>query len=55
MKSKNVYTSENLWKTHLIALLFETSWDSVKSLKQPNEAYNEFLEIFTKLYEDIFR
>ena len=34
--------------------LFETSWDSVKNLKQPNEAYNKFLEIFTKLYEKYF-
>ena len=34
--------------------LFETSWDSVKILKQPNEAYNKFLEIFTKLYEEYF-
>ena len=34
--------------------LFETSWDSVKNLKQPNEAYNKFLEIFTELYEEYF-
>ena len=34
--------------------LFETFWDSVKNLKQPNEAYNKFLEIFTKLYEEYF-
>ena len=33
--------------------LFETSWDSVKNLKQPNEAYNN-LEIFTELYEEYF-
>ena len=34
--------------------LFETSWDSVKILKQPNEAYNKFLETFTELYEKYF-
>ena len=34
--------------------LFETSWDSVKNLKQPNEAYNKFREIFTELYEEYF-
>ena len=34
--------------------LFETSWDSVKNLKEPNEAYNSFLEIFTELYEEYF-
>ena len=34
--------------------LFETSWDSVKNLKQPNEAYNKFLEIFTELYQEHF-
>ena len=32
--------------------LFETSWDSAKNLKQPNEAYNKFFEIFTELYEE---
>ena len=36
-------------------VLFETSWDSVKNLKQPNEAYNKFLKIFTELYEKYFR
>ena len=34
--------------------LFETSWDSVKNLKQTNEAYNKLLEIFNELYEDYF-
>ena len=34
--------------------LFETSWDSVKNLKQPNEAYSKFVEIFTELYEGYF-
>ena len=34
--------------------LFETSWDSAQNLKQPNEAYNKFLEIFTKLYQEYF-
>ena len=34
--------------------LFETSWDSVKNLEQPNEAYNNFIEIFTELYEEYF-
>ena len=34
--------------------LFETSWDSVKNLKQPNKAYNKFIEIFTELYEEYF-
>ena len=34
--------------------LFETSWNSVKNLKQPNEAYNKYLEIFTKLYSKYF-
>ena len=34
--------------------LFEISWDSVKNLKQPNEAYNKFLVIFTELYEKYF-
>ena len=33
---------------------FEKSWNSVKNLKQPNEAYNKFLEIFTKLYDKYF-
>ena len=32
--------------------LFETSWDSAKNLKQANEVYNKFLEIFTELYEE---
>ena len=27
--------------------LFETSWNGVKSLKQPNEACNKSLELFT--------
>ena len=31
---------------------FETSWDSAKNLKQANEVYNKFLEIFTELYEE---
>ena len=31
--------------------LFETSWDSVKNFKPPNEAYNKFLEIFIEHYE----
>ena len=34
--------------------LFETSWDSVKNLKQPSKAYNKFIEIFTELYEEYF-
>ena len=34
--------------------LFETSWDSVKNLKEPNEPYNKFLEIFIELYEEYF-
>ena len=34
--------------------LFETSWDSVKNFKQPNGAYNKFLEILTELYEKYF-
>ena len=34
--------------------LFETSSDSVKSLNQPNEAYNKFLEIFTELFREYF-
>ena len=34
--------------------LFETSWDSVKNLKQPNKAYNKFIKIFTELYEEYF-
>ena len=34
--------------------LFETSWDNVKNLKQPIEAYNEFLEIFAELFEEYF-
>ena len=34
--------------------LFETSWDSCQNLKQPNEAYNKFLEIFTKLCQEYF-
>ena len=34
--------------------LFETSWDSVKNLKEPNEAYKNFLENFTELYEEYF-
>ena len=41
-------------KTHCFKqALFET-WDSVKNLKQPNEAYNKFLDIFTKLYDKYF-
>ena len=35
-------------------VLFEKSWVSVKNFKQPNKAYNKFLEIFTKLYEKYF-
>ena len=54
MTLKNVYTSEILMKTHCFKqALFET-WDSVKNLKQPNEAYNKFLDIFTKLYDKYF-
>ena len=34
--------------------LFETSWDSLKNLKQPNEAYNKFVDIFTEFYEEYF-
>ena len=34
--------------------LFKTSSDSVKSLNQPNEAYNKFLEIFTELFGEYF-
>ena len=34
--------------------LFQTSWDSVENLKEPNEAYNNFLKIFIKLYEEYF-
>ena len=34
--------------------LFEISWDNVKNLKQPNEAYNKFLEIFTELCKEYF-
>ena len=34
--------------------LFETSWDSIKNLKEPNEAYNNFLDIFTELYQKHF-
>ena len=32
--------------------LCEISWDSVENLKQTNEAYNKFFEIFTELYEE---
>ena len=31
--------------------LFETSWDSVENIKQPNEAYNK---VFTGLYDIFF-
>ena len=34
--------------------LFETSWDSVKKIDDPNESYNKFLEIFSSLYEKYF-
>ena len=34
--------------------LIETSWDSVKNLKQPKEACNKFLEIFTDFYKEYF-
>ena len=44
---------ENLFKCFKQAL-FETSGKSVINLKQPNEAYNEFLEIFSKLYDKYF-
>ena len=49
-----VYTSELLIKTQSICfkqLLFKTSWNSIKNLKQPNETFNKFFEIFTELYE----
>ena len=48
------YTSELLIKTQSICfkqLLFKTSWNSIKNLKQPNETFNKFFEIFTELYE----
>ena len=45
--------NENAFKCFKQAL-FETSWNSVKNLKQPNEAYNKFLQIFTKLYGKYF-
>ena len=45
--------TENAFNCFKQALL-ETSWDSVKNLKQPNKAYNKFLEIFTELYEEYF-
>ena len=31
--------------------LFGTSWNSVKSLKQPNEAYITFIEIFIEHFD----
>ena len=34
--------------------LFETSWDSARNLKQPNEAYNEYSKIFAELYDKYF-
>ena len=35
-------------------LLFETSRNSVKNLKQPNETYHKFIAIFNKLYDKYF-
>ena len=34
--------------------MFESIWNSVKNLKQQNEAYNKFLETFTELYGKYF-
>ena len=34
--------------------LFKTSWNSVKNVKQSNEAYNKVLELLTKLYDKYF-
>ena len=45
--------TENAFNCFKQALL-ETSWDSVKNLQQPNEAYHIFLEIFTELYKEYF-
>ena len=34
--------------------LFQTSRNSVKNLKQPNETYHKFIAIFNKLYDKYF-
>ena len=42
--------SLNLFKQNL----FETSWDSLKNMADPNELYDKFLKIFSSLYEKYF-
>ena len=42
--------STNLFKQKL----HETSWDNIKNIKEPNEAYKKFLEIFSRIYQSFF-
>ena len=42
--------SLNLFKQKL----FETSWVNIKSISDPNEAYDKFLNYFSELYESYF-
>ena len=43
-KSRNVFQQ----KRH------DTTWDNIKNIEKPNEAYREFLEIFSCIYEIFF-
>ena len=42
--------STNLFKQKL----HETTWDNIKNIKEPNEVYKKFLEIFSCIYENFF-
>ena len=42
--------SLNLFKQNL----FETPWDSLKNIADPNESYHKFLKIFSSLHEKYF-
>ena len=44
-KSRNVFQQ----KRH------DTTWDNIKNIEKPNEAYREFLEIFSCIYEIFFQ
>ena len=42
--------STNLFKQKL----HETTWDNIKNIKKPNEAYRKFVEILSSIYESFF-
>ena len=44
--------SLNLFKQNLN--LYETTWDSLKNIADPNESYHKFLKIVSSFYEKYF-